>query len=63
MKVERWDGMYEGDVEPGCVVWHLTVIRNGSKVGVLFNAPPDTAESELISAGLAKYKERYPEKE
>lgn len=60
MKLERWNGMVESDAAPGCVWWHLTVIHKGSKVGILFDAPPDWSDGELTAIGLAKYKERYP---
>lgn len=63
MKVERWSGMVESDAAPGCVWFHLTAIRNGSKVGLLFDAKPDATEAELLAVAQAKYRERYPEAE
>jgi hypothetical protein len=53
--------MVESDAAPGCVWFHLTMIRNGSKVGLLFDAKPDSSEAELLAVAQAKYRERYSE--
>jgi hypothetical protein len=64
MKVEKWDGMIEGDTSPGCVWYHLTEWDGMSKHGLKFEVPRDADEEAVLVIAREKWAElmarKYP---